>query len=172
MSSKLQLSRSKLSINGGETGRRRSRSREEKQDLKRRSSTTTLNKKTKEKQLNRSQSCAQLDKLGLENFLLDQTKNNALSKKDEQIRNDQKRRKKTRSKSTAFEFRDVFKHQIANFDQEKSLFNIDLNMKQKTLDSKPGPGKALRRIKTFLSKSRKYQFDSEDKFSASSKYHQ
>ena len=106
----------------------------------------------------------------MENFLLDQTQNNALSKKDEQIRNDQKRRKKTRSKSTAFEFRHAFKPETVNPDQEKYLSNLDINMKQKTLDSKPGPRNALRRIKTFLSKSRKYQFESEDTFSASSKY--
>ena len=162
VSSQLQLSTYKLSSHGGETRRRISRSMEENQHSTIRRSRGSSNKfehnKKKESQLNRSQSCTQHDKL-----LLDQ----AHDKKDEHIQSGQKR-KNARSKSTVFEFRNVCKHETVILDT--SLCNIDHNMKQSRMDSKPGPGKALRRIKTFLSKSRKYQFESEEKVSASSKY--
>ena len=123
-----------------------------------------------EKQLNGSQFCTQQYKLRFESLLLDQTQVKVISKKDEHIQNGQKKRNNTRSKSTAFEFRNVYKRETEILHTEKSVCNIDLNMKQTIMDSKPGPGKALRRIKTFLSKSRKYQFESDEKDSASSKY--
>jgi hypothetical protein len=61
VSSQLQLSGSGLS---SETTRRRSISREEEKQPR----TTTLNKKCNEKQLKRSQSCTQQEKLGLKSF--------------------------------------------------------------------------------------------------------
>ena len=78
-------------------------------------------------------------------MLLDHVHDKVISKKDVYIQNGQKRRKNMRF---SLEFRNVCKHETAISE----------------------PGKALRRIKTFLSKSRKYQFESEDKVSASSKY--
>ena len=170
MSSKLKLS----SSYGGETGRRISRSREEKYESTRRRSirpsNTFKHKMKTEKQLNRSQFCTQQYKLRFESLLLDQTQVKVISKKDEHIQNGH-RRKKTRSQSTAFDFRNVFKRETVILEPEKSLCNIDLNMKQTIMDSKPGPGKTLRRINTFLSKSRKDQLESEDKVSASSEYY-
>ena len=170
VSSKLKLS----SSYGGETGRRISRSREEKYESTRRRSirpsNTFKHKMKTEKQLNRSQFCTQQYKLRFESLLLDQTQVKVISKKDEHIQNGQKKRKNTRSKSTAFEFRNVYKRETEILHTEKSVCNIDLNMKQTIMDSKPGPGKTLRRINTFLSKSRKETLESEDKVCASSKY--
>jgi hypothetical protein len=172
--SQLKLSSSRLPSHGGETGRRISRRSEEKYNSTRRRSrcpSNTFKHKTKtEKQPNRSQFCTQQYLLRFESLLLYQTHNKVISQKDEQIQNDQKRRKNTRSKSTAFEFRNICKHETEMLHREKSVCNIDLNMKQTNIDSKPVPGKNVRRIKTFLSKSGKDHLESEDKVSASSKY--
>ena len=63
-----------------------------------------------------SQSWAQQDKLRLESLLLDQTHDKA-----EHIQNGQKRRKNTRSKSTAFEFRNGCKRETEILHPEKSV---------------------------------------------------
>ena len=169
VSSQLQVSSSRLSsCHGGEAEIRRSRSREEDQKCTNRryihSSNTSEHKKKKENQLKRSQSCTQHDTLRLESMLLDHAHDKVIPKKYVHIQNGQKRRKNTRSKSTAFEFRNVYKSEIVILDPEKSLCNIDHNIKQETLDSKPQPEKALR------SKSRKCQLESAEYDSASSEY--
>jgi hypothetical protein len=161
LSSQLKLSSSRLSRHGGETGRRISRRREEKYEStsrrSRRRSNTFKHKTKTEKQLNRSQFCAQQYKLRLESLLLVQTHH-----KGEHIQNGQEKRKNT--------IRYVCKRKTEILHPEKSACNNDLNMKQTIMNSKPQPGKTLRRIKTFLSKSRKDQLESEGKVSASCKY--
>ena len=144
---------------GGKSVRRQSRGRRAEPDLTRRrqSRTRVENRKLKEKPLARSQSCAGQDSVMLKCLVPETDQQNDKVEKNK-IKSFMNISKVVRSKSTAFEFRNVFKHK--NPDNGK-----DEDGKCKRFikyDSNPGQGEALRRIKTFLGRSRKYQVESED----------
>ena len=127
-------------------GRTRRRSRQ--------SGATDEDRGWREKPLSRSKSCAVQDNIRLLSET-EQTKN------ENNLQSDKKIRKTARSKSTAFDFKDASKNKNDMEEPSNNASSINENVKS-------GPGKTLRRIKTFLSKSRKYQFDTEEKFSTKS----
>ena len=124
------------------TGRTRRRSRQ--------SGAADEDRGWRQKPLTRSKSCAVQDDIRL----LPGTERNI---DENDLQSAKKIRKPARSKSTAFDFKDASKNKNDKEEPSNNTSSINANVKS-------GPGKTLRRIKTFLSKSRKYQFENEEKF--------
>ena len=161
VSTKLTLSSSRMSSSSdGESVRRRSREQSLRRGRSTHSSKTAGQKNKKEKHLARSQSCAVQDKLSLDTFSSADQKRFE-NKEKEEIKNEKSQRKRMRSKSTAFEFRDVIKPRIEGLHPEVDPDRKDGD--QTNLHVKHKNGKTLRRIKTFLRRPRKYQFESDTK---------
>merc|ERR1719483_1439835 len=162
LKSLLQLVATQLTLSSsqeGESMRRRSRSRRAQPGLTRRrsehSSCIAEHKNKKEKHVVRSQSLVGQE--GQEQVCFESNTD---------IDSIKTKKKKVRSKSTAFELRHVIRLRVDRFHPEsggESQKQADLNPKQK-------PGKTLRRIQTFLRKPRKWQSDSVSNLTNSSSY--
>ena len=165
VSTKLTLSSSRMSSSSdGESVRRRSREQSLRRGRSTHSSKTAGQKNKKEKHLARSQSCAVQDKLSLDTFSsAGKRQGQRRVENKEEIKNEKSQRKRMRSKSTAFEFRDVIKPRIEGLHHELVPDRKDGDHHQTNLNAKHKNGKTLRRIKTFLRRPRKYQFESETK---------
>ena len=170
----IQLVETQLTLSNSQDGEtdRRSRGWREEPDLTRGRSRDSrdkaVHKNRKEKHLARSQSCAPRDKLSLDNF--SPKLQNQEQKSFEKNLNEKPKNKMMRSKSTAFEFRDVIKPRIESINPEQFPASKDKDRDQTNVDVKHKSGKTLRRIKTFLRRPRKYQFESETNSSDSYKY--